>query len=316
MLEHRPLNLESPLDEQAALRRVATLVARGTSEERLFAAVTEQIGRLFEVDQTWLNRYEPDGGVTVVGTWACRGDPIPVGTRWTPDDTGYEGQTDAISLARRVFETGAPARIDDWEATPGRIASVVHGLGDPLVGREPDRRRRRLWGYVTVSTSRAPRLPEGIEAHLEGFTELVATAIANSEARGELTRLADEQAALQRVATLVAREVPASEVFAAVIEEVVRLLGADIAGMSRYEPGDVQQVVAAWPPDRAHLGIGTRLPVNGRGRPGRPRAGRRCGRPAWTTGASSAARSPRRSAASACAPRSRARSWSPETCGA
>ena len=152
----------------------------GTSEERLFAAVTEQIGRLFEVDQTWLNRYEPDGGVTVVGTWACRGDPIPVGTRWTPDDTGFEGQTDAISLARRVFETGAPARIDDWEATPGRIASVVHGLGVRSSAASPILVAGRLWGYVTVSTSRVPRLPAGIEAHLEYFTELVATAIANS----------------------------------------------------------------------------------------------------------------------------------------
>jgi signal transduction histidine kinase len=248
---------EHPLQEQAALRRVATLVARGTSEERLFAAVTEQVGRLFGVDQAQLNRYEPDGGVTVVATWACRGAPIPLGTRWKPEEVALGGG----SLARHVAETGRAARIDDWDVMPGQIAAFVRELGIRSSVASPIMIAGRLWGYVIMSARE--RMPEGIELRLEDFTGLVATAVADSEARGALTRLADEQAALRRVATLVAQETPSCDVFAAVIEEVVGLLGADVAGMSRYQPGDVQEVVAAWPPDREPLGIGTRLPVGG-----------------------------------------------------
>ena len=58
--------------------------------------------------------------------------------------------------------------------------------------------------------------PDRIEDRLAEFTELVATTISNSASRQELARLADEQAALRRVATLVARGVPPPEVFAAV----------------------------------------------------------------------------------------------------
>src|ERR1700742_3211548 len=77
--------------------------------------------------------------------------------------------------------------------------------------------------------------------------------------------LSNEQAALRRVATLVARGVPPAHVFAAVTDEIARLLGADFAGMSRYEDDDTQTVVAAWPPDRAQLQVGTRLPASGAG---------------------------------------------------
>ena len=55
------------------------------------------------------------------------------------------------------------------------------------------------------------------------------------DGRDQLGRLADEQAALRRVATLVARGVPAVEVFATVAEEVGRLLGTDGAGIVRYQ---------------------------------------------------------------------------------
>ena len=57
------------------------------------------------------------------------------------------------------------------------------------------------------STDSAP-LPDHLEDRLAEFTELVATAISNTASRDELARLADEQAALRRVATLVARGLP------------------------------------------------------------------------------------------------------------
>ena len=50
--------------EQAALRRVATLVARGVPPEEVFAAVVEEVGRLLPVDFTDMGRYTPDGTIT------------------------------------------------------------------------------------------------------------------------------------------------------------------------------------------------------------------------------------------------------------
>jgi GAF domain-containing protein len=93
----------------------------------------------------------------------------------------------------------------------------------------------RLWGVMVVG-SRVESLPAGIEARLAGFTELAATAIANAQARVELRGFADEQAALRRVATLVAQAAPRSQVLAAVIEEAGRLLHAKYAMMARYGP--------------------------------------------------------------------------------
>ena len=58
-------------EEQAALRRVATLVARRVPQEEVFTTVTEEVGRLFPVDSAGMSRYEPDGTLTFVGSWAC-----------------------------------------------------------------------------------------------------------------------------------------------------------------------------------------------------------------------------------------------------
>ena len=62
------------------------------------------------------------------------------------------------------------------------------------------------------------------------FSELIATALANAEAREDLRQVAEEQAALRRVATRVARGEPPSAVFAAVAVEVGRVIpAADVA---------------------------------------------------------------------------------------
>jgi hypothetical protein len=55
--------------EQAALRRVATLVARDVPPEELFAVVTKEAGRVLGTDYTTMGRYDPDGAVTILGGW-------------------------------------------------------------------------------------------------------------------------------------------------------------------------------------------------------------------------------------------------------
>src|ERR1700750_1059533 len=99
---------------------------------------------------------------------------------------------------------------------------------------------------MVVVSSREPPLPADTEARVASFTELVATAIANAETHSELIRLAEEQAALRRLATLVARGVRPEKVFAAVTEMIGKLLGVQYAFMGRYEPDGAFAVVAGW----------------------------------------------------------------------
>ena len=86
----------------------------------------------------------------------------------------------------------------------GEIAAVVRGAGMRSAVASPIVVERRLWGAMVVLSPRHEPFPEDTEARLTDFTELVATAIANAESREALARLAEEQAALRRVATLVA----------------------------------------------------------------------------------------------------------------
>jgi len=228
-------------EEQAALRRVATLVARATPPEEVFAAVAEEAGRLLGVDSAILVRYDPQDTLEVVGTWIRTGDPAP-----TP--VGGRLPLGGRNVTTAVYQTGRPARIDysDVSGVIGQVASHDWGLRSSI--GVPVSAESRLWGCMVVAFSRQGLLPlpADTEAQLAAFTELVATAIANTESRAALARLAEEQAALRRVATLVARGAAADELFAAVTGEVGRLLGAHLAGMGRYGSDDTVTVVAAW----------------------------------------------------------------------
>jgi signal transduction histidine kinase len=104
----------------------------------------------------------------------------------------------------------------------------------------------RLWGAIMVHTRGGAPLPSNAEARVASFAELVATAVSNAQARAEAHRLAQEQAALRRVATLVARQPSPDEVFAAVVEEVGQLLGVEVSRLLRYGTGNTGKFLAAW----------------------------------------------------------------------
>ena len=73
--------LRSLVEQQAALRRVATVVASEAEQERVFAAVTEEVGRLLAAATCNMVRFEPDDGAVVVGAWSTGGvRAVPVGT--------------------------------------------------------------------------------------------------------------------------------------------------------------------------------------------------------------------------------------------
>ena len=240
-------------EEQAALRRVATLVAEGAPASAVFAAVAEEVGQLLSVDAAAVRRYLADGTAEIVASWSPGAEFIPVRLRAQP----APGTVTAM-----VRETGRPARVDQYTAEAGEAARAIgirSSVGVPITVEG------ELWGLIAiVSASEEPPSP-GSENRLAGFTELAATAIANTQARDELRTMADEQAALRRVAILVAQGAAPEEVFTAVAEEVGRVVGVDFISIGRYQPDGAETIVGAWSRSGAlpHFPIGTRLPSGG-----------------------------------------------------
>ena len=237
-------------EEQAALRRVATLVAQQNPQAEVFKAIAEEIGGLLGVDSIAMVRYAEE-------RFRCHRRERRPDRRRDPDRDA--APLDGRNVTSRVRSTGRAARADARGGRPtvrrgaarGRIRSVV---GTPIMVEG------RLWGAMLAGTHDAP-LPPDTESRIEQFTELMATAIANAEARGEVARLADEQAALRRVATLVAQGAPPDAVFDAVTGEVAQLLDASAVTLARYED-DTVTVVAQH--GRDYVGVGDRFPLGGR----------------------------------------------------
>src|SRR5262249_37703740 len=128
----------------------------------------------------------------------------------------------------------------------------------------------RLWGTIIAATSRSEPLPVQTESRIAQFTDLVATAIANAEARGELLRLVEEQAAPRAGATPRAPQraaggpfVPGAEAAgAAVVEAVGSILGADLAVMAVFSDALSAKVVASWSQEGQAVPAGTSVPLD------------------------------------------------------
>jgi PAS domain S-box-containing protein len=163
-------------DKQAALRRVATLVARETPPDDVFAAVAEEMGRLLGARSTTLWRYEDDETATLAARWGALHDRVPVGDRFP---------LDGDDLATQVFRTARPARKDDYADATGAIGNTFKALGVRAGVGVPVIVDGRLWGSMGAAATEP--LPADAEARIGEFTELVATAIANVDARAALT---------------------------------------------------------------------------------------------------------------------------------
>jgi signal transduction histidine kinase len=236
--------------EQAALRQVATLVARESSPDQLFAVVTEQVARILDVPHVRLTRYDPDGTV-VVGDFSEGEDrPFPNGSRWALDSPG---------VTATVRRTGRPARVEDYALMTGEVADVARRAGLRSAVASPIVVEGRLWGAMVVLTPRHEPLPDDTEARLADFTELVATAIANAESREARAVLTEEQAALRRVATLVAQGVPSDALFSVVCDEVEALAGADASAVVRFETDGTATVMGTHVAGRQ---VGARLDLD------------------------------------------------------
>jgi signal transduction histidine kinase len=156
-------------DEQSALRRIATLIAHGPPPDEVFTAVSTEVGVLLDAEISRLVRFEADGSGTVAATWARSGDRPPVGSRIPIDGI----------VAAPVRESGKPARL--LELSPRELpAGRYSAVGAPIVVGGV------LWGAVTALSPEDRPLPEGSEARMAQFTDLVGTAIANAQDRADL----------------------------------------------------------------------------------------------------------------------------------
>jgi signal transduction histidine kinase len=241
-------------DEQAALRRVATLVARGVPAHELFAAVAAEAGILLDVHGIRIARYEDETELVHVAEWSKPGYDPPAYDR---------AKLEGTSVSAEVLRTGRGARIDNYEDIAVRAAFARGADTESVVGA-PVVVEGRLWGVMIAWSGSGP-LPSEMEGRLTEFAELVATAISNADARTGMARLADEQAALRRVATLLAKAVPTAEIFEAVTREVGLQCDADLARMERFEPDRTVTAVAAWSrAGEAQLAVGKRFALEGK----------------------------------------------------
>ncbi len=241
--------------EQAALRRVATLVAHAVPADELFAAVTEEVGRLVAADLVGMARYGPGDSLASIAGWSPAAGQFTVGSPWPL----------AGKLALSVARTGRPAQMSNMAGAAGPIAAHARQHGIRSAAAVPIIVESRVWGVLLTGSRRRRALPPGTEARLASFTDLLSAAISTAGSRAALTRLAEEQMALRRVATLVARGAPSEEVFTAVTEEAGQLLETAQTAMIRYGPDGTSAVVASWRrTGKAVPSVGDRQRLGGR----------------------------------------------------
>jgi signal transduction histidine kinase len=124
-------------------------------------------------------RYEPDESLTFVAAWGDLRNPFAAGSRH---------MLGGHNLGTIVFRTGHPARIDSYaDMSSGPLGVGVRDAGIRSSVATPIIVEGRLWGLIVAGSFLERPLPPDSEARLAGFTELVATAIANAENRAALT---------------------------------------------------------------------------------------------------------------------------------
>src|ERR1044072_2066041 len=149
------------LTQQAALRRVASLIARGAPPSELFAAVAYEVAQVTGIALVQIQRFEPDNTVTVAGAWGAAPHPFQPGTKWN-----LEGS----QIAAPIKRTGKPVRIVDFGAGGGPIRQGVAktgirgGAGAPIIVDG------ELWGVMAAGPAKGEPVPVGLEDRLGGVT--------------------------------------------------------------------------------------------------------------------------------------------------
>jgi signal transduction histidine kinase len=164
-------------EEQAALRRVATLVASSAQPEQVFQTVAEEAGRLLEARTAATVRFGQDSAV-IAGSWNDgEGAGLEVGT--------VVPYSDPDSPVYRASHEGG--RIDDYADVPGEAARLTRLAGYRSAVMAPITAGGRLWGTLSVFSASADHFPPDAQQRLADFTNLVALALESAEAHDQLT---------------------------------------------------------------------------------------------------------------------------------
>ena len=178
-LERGRDELAALAEEQAGLRRVATLVAQGASPVDVLATVASEVGQLLPADYAIIGRYDIHGTqFAALGSWSRDGDSDRLPT------TLAVGGRNVTAL---VWQTRRAARIDPDETSSGPVVPYHRALGIRSTVGVPINVEGNLWGIVVAASTHDEPMPDDAETRLGSFTELVSTAIANAEARAALT---------------------------------------------------------------------------------------------------------------------------------
>jgi PAS domain S-box-containing protein len=163
--------------QQASVRRVAMLVAGGATSPEVFAAIAREAAQVLGMALVVIWRYEGDGSATVAGAWGDRPHAFRAGTTWPVEEQ---------ALAVLLPEIGRPSRIEDFRTIGGTIPEAIadtgirSGTGAAIIVDG------QFWGVMGAGLAETEPLLDHIEDRLAEFTELVATAISNTEARKEV----------------------------------------------------------------------------------------------------------------------------------
>jgi len=240
--------------EQAALRRVATLVAHSAPAQELFTAAAREVGQLSGADYVGLYRYEEDE-LAGLAAWSRTARHFPAAGRWS----AVLGFARSLTPARRRVQKPNISGIHQPLAEDARAHGVRSAASVQIMATG------RPWGLMLAGSTMKWAPPPCAERCLTSFADLLGAAMSGAESRAGIARLAEEQMALRRVATLVARGAPPEAVFTAVTQETGQLLQVQITSMIRYESDGTSSIVASWGAGAgASLPVGDREPLGGR----------------------------------------------------
>jgi signal transduction histidine kinase len=170
--------LEALASEQAALRRVATLVTGNPDPTDVFVAVCTEVGKVLGVKSTNLTRFELDGTQTVVAGWSVHGAPV------FPVSGGVP--IDGAAAVAKAARSGRPERVDDYAHVEGELPAQIRAAGIATSVAAPIKVAGKLWGAIVASSGEPHSLPRDTEERVARFAELVSNALANTDARQEL----------------------------------------------------------------------------------------------------------------------------------
>jgi PAS domain S-box-containing protein len=179
MVEASHAEVSALAEQQAALRRVATLVARGVDPAQVYPAAVAELSRGLGIDNVALLRYESGEALVLLAARDESGlTKMPIGERIPLD--GY-------NVLAMILDTNAPARINSFDGATGPTAERIRRLGLRSAVGAPIIIDGRVWGALVIGSSQAEPLPPETEARIGDFADLVATAISNAETHAELT---------------------------------------------------------------------------------------------------------------------------------